>query len=74
MPATVNRPRSPRSFHRYICEQGLSEPITLPPEPPGKCSSQLQSRIADLLEKAQRGVNLGTLFLILHSKQMPIGI
>ncbi|OQR76138.1 SAP30-binding protein-like [Tropilaelaps mercedesae] len=55
---TTTRPRSPKSFHRHICEQGLSEPVTLPPEPPGKCSAQLQSRIADLLEKSRRGANL----------------
>lgn len=57
--APISRPRSPRSFHRHLCEQNLSESIILPSEPPGKCSAHLQSLISDFMDKARRGANLG---------------
>lgn len=52
-----SRPLSPFSFHRRLLEEG-SHNVILPPQPPGKCSNDLQARIADYYEKSKKGANL----------------
>lgn len=52
----VPRPSSPQAYHRLLQEKG--PPVQLPPEPPTKCSDELQARIADFCDKNRRGLDL----------------
>jgi len=54
--AIVPRPGSPVAYHRLLLEKG--PPVQLPPEPPTKCSDELQSRISEFCDKNRQGLDL----------------
>ncbi|XP_003740027.1 SAP30-binding protein [Galendromus occidentalis] len=47
------RPSSPQAYHRLLQEKG--PPVQLPPEPPTKCSDELQRRISEFCKRSADG-------------------